>query len=731
MKGIYLLLMCISIDPGYIIAFYQRNQVFLPHLLNDISVCLTESKLSVPLHYKHLMSMLVTCVNTRVTFCLLGRDPMMFKQFDRAINNLRYCGFYASDLQDSHSNIQIRVLEGHSILVDFIYFNLKWSHSFCSDQGVMVAANTQTRTVYCGKRLPWQYMHPHDSLRVKIYGLNSLVLPKYLYIFFEITDRAKWRECCQRMSMPKSLNFINTLESSVNYFYVVSLLNFVISVEADTFNRPGFLMFDGPGKISPMYEVSSNMSILSSSSQIVISALSTFQTDGHLVFTYIDQFKTERLKKRRCFHYIVRGAVMSTNIDIQFGKKNKNNYICHYMLQGTDTLFYRPHINITMLTLSGPTSHTTTLVNACQYGGIYVHTKNADDEFKLRIEMCGNIAEPTPSFISYNDRDLLLSFILYRGYITGHFVAEVQVMACSVVPLPCGIDIREGFYLSKYTMCNIFYFVWLGDTTQRHYCKFRLESYHSQIIGPTELSITTNSNSAPDQHMATDVTVSTRSYKDWPQRTVKKHTLNLNFTKAQNLQRKIEYLDILTVRFRGAVQSDRLLKLKLKIADRCLPREGGEMNFSVVNNALVHHFCNTIQTLRSNQSLSFIYAPYDATEHMTIYTVTSPTCATPPSSILYVMEQTRETRTHYNYTVNSMKLRFKTKHTSSYLKFFLRYTTGNQSIAKECELSLFMDISYIDEKLQKNRNELVQAGGRYLTFYEARLVKKVFLQLLK
>ena len=673
--------------------------------------------------------MLVTCVDTRVRFCLRGRHSMTTEPFYRAIKKVRYCGFYASDLQHSQSNIQILVVEGRSILVDFLYFNLQWSHSVCSDQGVIVADKTQSRTVYCGKRLPWQYMHPQDKLSVKIYGLNSLLLPKYLYFFFNIRDHKKWQGCCKRMVMPNSLTFKNKPESSINDFYIVAVLKHVISLGADAFNRYTFFMFDGPGKRSPMYQLTSNISILSSTSQIVISALNTSHTDDRVTFTYIDQINGERLEKSSCFHYIARKGVMVRKINIQFAKENQSNYICHYMLHGSDGLFYRPYINIITLTFQGPTSHTETLVNACQYGGIYVHTKDADDELKLRMEMCGNIGEPTPSFISYKELDLLLSIIWYRGYSTGSFVADVQVMPCYIVPLPCSIYIKRTVYLSKFSSCNIFYMHWLRDTEQRHYCRFRLVSYNSHIIGPTELSVSTNANSAPDQHIATDVSVSTKSFNDWPHWTENNtHTLQLNYKKEQRLQREIKYLDSVYIRFRGKAQSDRLLKVRLKIAE-CLIREKSEFDFTVGKNLIVHSFCGEIQTIRSNQSFFFIYAPYDDTEQLTIYTRTSShLCPTPPSSKLYVTEEHKQTRIQYNYTVTSTSLHFKSKHTASNYKFFLRYTAGYQNVSKDCALIFFVDFSYMDEKLQRNRNELVQLSGRRLTFHDARYLKSHIFQ---
>ena len=714
-----------SMDLGYIICFNQNQEVSLPYLLSDISSCLTGYLRPVPLHYENLMSMLVRCVDTRLTFCLHERRPMTTKHFDSAINKVRYCGAYVSDLQDSTSNIQIHVIKGNAIVVDFLYFNFQWSHSVCSVQGVIVAGNVESRAVHCGKRLPWQYIHRQDTLYIEIYGLNSLIIPKYLDFFFGIEHHRKWRECCKRMSMPESLTLTNTLEASANDFYIVSALKYIISVEADTSNGPKVLMFDGPGKRSPVYQITSNVSILSSSSQIVISALNTSHIDDNVTFTYIHQFTTGRLQEHSCSHIIARTGVKFTKIHIQFGKENQSNYICHYMFLGSDGLFYRPYINITMFTFEGPTSHTETLVSACQYGGLYVHTKDSDDKLKLRMELCGNVGEPTPSLLSYKEMDLLLSIIWYRGYSTGSLVAEVQVITCYVVPLPCSIYIRREVELSEVSPCNIFYFIWLDDPKQRHYCMFRLVSYNSQIIGPTKLSVSTNVNSVPDQHMTTDhVVVFTRSFNDWPHWTVvNKHELNLNYSKAQNLQRDIRYLDTLTVRFRGMVQPNRLLKVQLKIAE-CLLRETSEKDFPVANNVIVHFLCGEIQTLRSDQSLFYIYAPYDDTERLAIYTLTSHLCHRPPPSTLYVIEQNKETRTQYNYTVkNSMNLQFKAKHTGSNFKFYVRYTEAYQNINKECELVLHVDIHYMDENLQRNRNELVQQSGRRLQFHEARFVK--------
>ena len=644
---------------------------------------------------------------------------MTDKQFHRLVNLHRYCGFYASDLRGSNTYMQLYVVKGYNIVLDILYFNMQWSKSVCSQQGVILAADTASNSVFCGKRLPWQFKHVRSNLFITIYGLNRHALPAYFNFFYGIHMDKIWKRCCKRTLMPASLILRTYSKRNENDFYIVASLKYKISIQTDKSNT--FLMFDGPGKKSPSAQLTSKLRRQSSSSQIVISTLKTYNLSGRVNMTYIPQFKFDVLKNNSCFTYIAKRSVTSAKIDIEYGN-SKNNYVCHYVFHGSDYFYFRPHINITMFSYDGPTVHTETWGSACQYGGIYFHTKDKNGEFKLRMEMCGNIEENIRSIVSYKEKYTFLSIVWYSGYSSGKFMAELQLIACSTVLLPCSIFARKTFDLSEMSSCNIFYFTWLGDEMKRHNCKFKIFSFNSWIIGPAHISISTDSKSKMKQNTSANASVFMKSFNDWPHWThINKKYLQLVYTDPQHLTRQFKYLDMLVVGYRGEVQPGRLLKLTVNTAG-CQIREDGGLNFSIQNTVIVHYLCNEVQRIRADRSFDFIYAPFHDKEELQIYS-TSVSCPKHISSILHVIEYNRETKLQYNYTVrNTMNLKFKGQFPGSDVRFFMRYPGGFQVISEECDIRICVFISKVNNKLTGNRGVIVQQSGRRLQFHESRLI---------
>ena len=588
MAGIYSLIVIIFISTLHLEnAYNPRHNMYLPHLMGDMKSCLT--KLSSASCYKCSMKLLVVCMRTRVSFCLSSRGySLTDKQLHRLINLPRYCGFYVSDIRDSNINIQVYILRGYNVLLDILYFNLQWSKSTCSDQGVRFGTNTETDSVFCGKRLPWQYKHIQNRLLIRIYGLSAHTFPVYFNFFYGIHVQRAWQQCCKRAFMPASLIPRKSEES--NLFYIIADLKYQISVATSGSNV--FLIFDGPGTKSPFFQLTSNLSRQSSSSHIVISTLNTSHLSGRVMITYIDQFNIGVLRQHDCFHYIARKAMKYTQINIEF-RNNKSNHICHYMFLGSNYIFYRPYVNISRFTFDGPTVHTEALNSSCQYGGIYFHTIDRNGDFKLRREMCGNIGQKIPQIVSYPEKDLLLSIVWYRGYSSGQFMAELHLLACSIIALPCSLYSRKTVSLSTMSSCNMFYFIWLDDETKRHHCQFTMFSYNSRIIGPAQLSISTNSKSDTVQRAPADIYVFMRSYNDWPHCTsVNNHYLRLRSNSSKHLTRDIKYLDTAIVGYSGTVQSDRLIKLTVNVSG-CHIKEHNEMAFVVQSSVIVDILCSS------------------------------------------------------------------------------------------------------------------------------------------
>ena len=659
----------------------QDHQVYLPYLQGDVTKCLTKSLLPAPLHFDIFMLDFVKCVKIHFSLCLIRRTLMKMKHLYSVINNPRYCGLYASDLHEPLINLNIQVVQGHGILLDILYFNLEWSGLVCYKQGVIFPVKKGLNSVYCGKRLPWQYVHLRNTLLMRVYGLPSE--SEYLTFFYGIQTNINRQQCCNRMKMPPSLTMNTTMRTSRKEFYIFAALEYIISVETDISNV--FVMFDGPGKKSPLYFVSSNLPILSSSSQIVISASTQSRASGHVLLTYINQFNIELLTKHNCYHHIARSAARFKQINIKF-EQNKNNYICHYMFSSFDHVVYRPYINITMFAYHGPTVHTETLSTSCQYGGVYYHTRDSAGNLKLRMEMCGNIGQIIPPIISYDELDVLMSIVFYTGY-------------------------------------NIYYFIWLGEDKQIHNCEFKFISVNSRIIGPAELKLSANINVAIEQSASADLVLFTESFNDWPNWTlINKQYLPLNFNQSHSFSQSVQYLDTLVVRYTGLIERNRVVKLIVKVAS-CIVRDFGDLYYSIQNTVIIssNSFENR-QFIRTNKSFDFMYAPLSDKEILEISADTIGKCKKRPASSLYLLEYQRETKTHYNYTVKSSEdIKFKTKHPGSDVKFFLRYEIGFKNISPECKLLLRASIAKRQSD-PRHRREMIQRKSRTIVFHRARFV---------
>ena len=696
----------------------QDHQVYLPYLQGDVTKCLTKSLLSAPLHHDIFMLHFVKCVKIHFSLCLIRRTLLKIKHLYSVINNPRYCGLYASDLHEPQINLNIQVVQGHGILLDILYFNLAWSGLVRYKQGVIFPVKKGLNSVYCGKRLPWQYVHLSNTLLMKVYGLPSE--SEYLMFFYGIQKNINRQQCCNRMKMPPSLTMNSTMRSSRNEFYIFAALEYIISVETDLSNV--FVMFDGPGKKSPLHIVPSNSPIFSSSSQIVISASTPSRASGHVWLTYINQFNIELLTKHNCYHHNARSAARFKKINIKF-EQNKNNYICYYMFSGFNHVVYRPYINITMFDYHGPTVHTEALSTSCQYGGVYYHTRDSAGNLKLRMEMCGNIGQIVPPIISYDELDVLMSIVFYTGYSSVHFMAEAHVISCSILPLPCSVYHHQTIRLSGSTLCNIYYFIWLGEDKQIHNCEFKFISVNSRIIGPAELKLSANINVEIEQSASADLVLLTESFNDWPNWTlINKQYLHLNFNQSHSFSQSVQYLDTLVVRYTGLIETNRLVKLIVKVAS-CIVRDFGDLYYSIQYTVIIssNSFENR-QFIRTNKSFDFMYAPLSDKEILEISADTIGKCKKRPASSLYLLEYQRKTKTHYNYTVKSSEdIKFKTKHPGSDGNFFLRYEIGFKNISPECKLLLRASIAKRQSD-PRHRREMIQRKSRTIVFHRARFV---------
>ena len=689
-----------------------RQASDLQHLLGDVGKCVSAIFVAKPLHLAAFSRRLVMCFKSHLHFCLIERPKMSKAEIDHAISKPRYCGFYRSDLHLSKIKLSIRVLKHHGISLNIFYFSLQWIARHCPAQGVILDVSTPTSSAHCGKRLPWQFIHTRSNLSIEVYTYNSLLSSWYFNFFYGLNRRKRMNILCNQIFAPASIDLRIYSMLGCKDFHIITDLQNIISVEITDISS--LILYDGPGKRSPIYILILNRVLESSSSQIVISVLDSAVFSGSVRFSYIYQFSLSRLRNLNCFRYISMDGIESTKINVQF-RNHAGNYICHYMFHGSRQLNFNSFVNITKFAFDGPTIYTHLLNIGCQYGGIYFHTKDEIASFGLKVEMCGNIEQITPRFISFPEEYLLLSMVWYKGYSSGMLRADGHVMQCGVDVLACGRHERHIMYLSAIASWNIFYFNWNGTENDRHNCEYTIRSRSSSIIGPSHIYVVTTKNNKP---ITADMSIYLQYYNDWPvSPSIKQDQLSLNIYKFQEVSRRFRYLKRMDVSYKGFAQLGRHILISVKVVS-CFVVHKEELNNSTQSIRIIDHNCWRLY-LRPDQSTFFIYAPASKQKRLAIYTEISSLCQNRSSYTLHVMEYKAATKYLYNYTIaDTMNMRYISKYTGADIKFFLTAEVGLGNISTLCKINIFVKVQ--DETPNITTDGLIQLSGRKLNFFPAR-----------
>ena len=708
------------------VGFDERRPSILSYLERDVGDCLPTTSLTEPVHVRMFMRELLICVKMHISFCLTERHRIHDTELHNIINSPRYCGFYKSDIYKPNFNLNIRVVTDYGIVMHILYFNLQWSDHHCSEQGVILAANTTTRLIHCGKRLPWQYIHKYNAVLVTMYGFNSRIYPSYLNLFYSIIKTNKVPSHCERIHTPTSLIIEGNKKWVCRYLYIIADFQYAISVV--TYNATDIIMFDGPGKKSPFYQLILLSPLESSSSQLVIYASNSSISSGTVFFRYIHQFNRTRLGGH-CFSSVSIHNKTVTPINVQF-VNNQSNYVCHHAFHGSETLKFSPFINITTFSYEGPTVHTETLGGGCQYGGMYFYTKTHTDKeesspYRLRMAWCGNVGHVVPPFVAFAE-DLILGIVFYKGYSSGVIRAEGRVLQCAVDALSCGVRVRKIIYLPELSACSIFHVKWRTQASDEYNCLFVVKSSTSRIIGPARLSISNMATSITLKKISARASIYIQHYNDWPHSNyTNKELIALKLNDFQSFERNYNYVNKVAVKYTGAAQEGRFIMISVIVAS-CLVQKGEDFDYSMENFRIISYNCGELENIVSNHSTHFIYAPAYKEQRLTIWTKISSQChgGLPPYT-LHVVEYNAVSMYKYNYIItDTAGIKFISKFTGTDLEFFFTSEMDLYEMNRTCHIKVFVEIDLYYERPMISKNGMIQENGRKLYLYNARSVSQ-------
>ena len=416
---------------------YTRSQVFL---LRDLFMCTDlipsdHVQLGIRHVYQCIHKRLITCITSNKEFETINKN-----------NTVGYCG----QLQVLTNTmvgitIDIQVLEGHVILLNFLEFKIVWFFQVsCGAHGLTVTDyKLNTLSIFCGKRLPWIMVTFGNRAKIKLqtptYEDSSLFLFHNLQVLNHIKSFVTQRVIGtgDDISYPLlPIRVVKQFEYSYHIFVnpnkFIKLVFFWNSSHAE---RDTLSLHDGPGLLAKtLVQFNSNSStgyytfkataFISSIHFLKSTINNTVKLDTFAVNYYEDTSKL-------CIFGHAGSDYENEEIIYNTSKENVNNFACVMIFLGKGHVEHNPpwypQFKINYFVYTGPTAFTDDISFQCQYGGIFVFFIENDKPRRM-VNICKSVSDYT---INSETTIILVVLVWYSGYSHGSLHANIVKHRCS------------------------------------------------------------------------------------------------------------------------------------------------------------------------------------------------------------------------------------------------------------------------------------------------------------